>query len=79
MARNNLKRNKASGLDVLTNAFYQAIWDLLEPHFLKIFLPGTVRKAIMTLILNRTTNNTQKLQAIGLTNCDFKLKAFCVS
>ena len=48
----NLKRNKAPGLDGLTNEFYQVFWDLLEPHFLKMLqesfrigiLPSTVSK-----------------------------------
>ena len=81
----NLKRNKAPGLDGLTNEFYQAFWDLLEPHFIKMLqesfrigiLPGTVRKAIMTLIFKQGDKTIlSNYRPISLTNCDYEIIAF---
>ena len=56
----NLKKNKAPGLDGLTNEFYQTFWDILEPvfinrlqeSFIKGILTRSIRKAVMTLIFN---------------------------
>ena len=84
----NLKRNKAPGLDGLTNEFYQAFWDLLEPHFIKMLqesfrigiLPGTVRKAIMTIIFKQGDKTIlSNYRPISLTNCDYKIIAFVLA
>ena len=84
----NLKRNKAPGLDGLTNDFYQAFGDLLEPHFIKILqesfrigiLPSTVRKAIMTLIFKQCDKTVlSNYRPISLTNCDYKIIAFVLA
>ena len=84
----NLKRNKAPGLDGLTNEFYQTFWDKLEPYFIKMLqesftggiFPHSIRKAIMTLIFKQgDKTNLSNYRPISLTNSDYKIIAFVLS
>ena len=84
----NLKKNKAPGLDGLTNEFYQTFWGVLEPHFVNMLeesfmigsLPSSIRKAVMSLIFKSGDKTIlSNYRPISVTNSDYKILAFVLA
>ena len=84
----NLKKNKAPGLDGLSNEFYQTFWEQLEDLYLNMLqesfeigiLPISLRKAVITLIFKHGEKSVLKnYRPISLTNCDYKILTFVLA
>ena len=85
---NNLKPNKAPGLDGLTSEFYGNFWDDLKLPFLNMIndsfnkgiMPDSMRKAVITLLFKKGRSDLiQNYRPISLTNYDYKILAFTLS
>ena len=84
----NLKVNKAPGLDGLTSEFYKHFWENLKMPFLQMvnesfekgIMPDSMRKAVITLLYKKGRSDLiQNYRPISLTNYDYKILAFTLS
>ena len=83
-----MKKNKAPGLDGLSNEFYQTFWNNLENPYLNMLyesfekgiLPASLRKAVITLIFKQgDRSNLKNYRPISLTNSDYKILTFVLA
>ncbi len=85
---NNLKENKAPGLDGLTAEFYKKCWNYIDRlvynMILETFDEGelceSMKKAVVTLIYKKGDRySLNNYRPISLTNCDYKIIAFILA
>jgi len=85
---NNMKENRAPGLDGLTSEFYKKCWPFIDKivynmiieTFDKGELCDSMKKAVVTLIYKKGNKNMlNNYRPISLTNCDYKLIAFILA
>ena len=84
----NLKKNKAPGLDGLTNEFYQTFWSDFGEFLVDVFneayheqkLSFSQNQSVLSLIFKKGEKcDIANYRPISLTNVDYKLIAFCLA